>query len=350
MAILDSPIVLFCSERSGSNLITKIFDAHSLICAPGAAHLFKIMSEVADRYHPGTDELRNAVITLFRAKVSSWTIDVHSDNDLGKQLATLQSPGAMAAALYRAEMQAAGKEHNLIKENSAFGYLSMISDQSVTPRILFMVRDPRDMAVSWKTGPVMRGGVVRASRRWRYDQEGYLRNLAQLPDTIRVGFLRYEDLLHSPSLELRRVCSKMNLPFEESMLNFSIVSSSAQANATRSSMWRNLNRGLLTDNAGKYVSKLDADEIAYIEAVTDPYMNAMGYSAITPTDAPFGRFANFLDLEAHMLGREPYEKPAYSSLPQSERDSFEKWSRVTAEMRRRPVILPKDFVTSQNST
>ena len=170
MAILDSPIVLFCSERSGSNLITKIFDAHSLICAPSPAHLFKIMSDVADRYPPGTNELRNALITLFRAKVSSWTIDDYSDTDLDKLLAPLQSPGAMVAALYRAEMQALDKTNILIKENSVFSYLSMIRDQSVKIQILFMVRDPRDMAASWETGPIMRGGVVRAARRWRPDQ------------------------------------------------------------------------------------------------------------------------------------------------------------------------------------
>ena len=134
------------------------------------------------------------------------------------------------------------------------------------------------------------------------------------------------------------------------MLDFSRVSSSAQANASRSSMWKNLNRGILTENAGKYASELDADEVAYIEAVTNPYMNVMGYSAVTPTDVPFGRFANFADLEAHLLGREPYNKPAYTNLAQSERDRFENWSRVTAEMRGRPLISPKYFVISKSTT
>ena len=34
--ILIEPIILLCSERSESNLITKIFDAHPKVCAPGA--------------------------------------------------------------------------------------------------------------------------------------------------------------------------------------------------------------------------------------------------------------------------------------------------------------------------
>ena len=75
-------------------------------------------------------------------------------------------------------------------------------------------------------------------------------------------------------------------------------------------MWRNLNRGriLLTENTGKYASKLDANDVAYIEAITNPYMNAMGYQTVTPTDATFGHFSNFVDLEAYLLEREPYDK------------------------------------------
>ena len=350
MALLESPIVLFCSERSGSNLIAKVFDAHSRVSAPGAAHLFKVMSEVADRYPPGSEDLRAAVVTLFRAKVSSWSIDVRSDTDLMELLKPLKCAGAMAAAFYRAEMQAAGKAHSLIKENSAFSYLAMITGQSVTPRILFMVRDPRDMAVSWVNGPVMRGGVVRAARRWRYDQEGYLRTLAQLPDKTSFSFLRYEDLLAAPEAELRRVCTELILPFEERLLDFSRVSSSAQKDATRSSMWKNLDRGILTGNSGKYANALNADEVAYIEAVTEPHMQAMGFRPITPASAPFRRFDNLAELEAHLEAREPHSKPTYASLPKSERDRFENWSRVTAEMRGRPLVSPRHFLPTRNTS
>ena len=93
-------------------------------------------------------------------------------------------------------------------------------------------------------------------------------------------------------------------------------------------------RGILTKNAGKYKSALDAEEIAHIEAVTNPYMKAMGYSPTPSAGTNFGRFNNFSDLEAHLKLREPFNKPAYADLPQLERDQFESWSRLTAEMRR----------------
>lgn len=174
MAQLDAPIVLFCSERAGSNMIAKIFDAHPQVCAPGDSHLFAVMSECACRYAPGSDDLRGAVLDLFDAKVSQWAIDSWPCEDRAALLSGLTRVGAMAAALYSAEARAAGKPHVMIKENSSFRYLSMLMAQSTRPRILFMTRDPRDMAVSWTNGAAMRGGVLRATDRWCYDQQGSL--------------------------------------------------------------------------------------------------------------------------------------------------------------------------------
>ena len=36
---------LICSERSGSNLITRLINAHSQICAPSTTHLFRVLGE-----------------------------------------------------------------------------------------------------------------------------------------------------------------------------------------------------------------------------------------------------------------------------------------------------------------
>ena len=41
---------LMCSERSGSNLITKILDAHSRVCGPFPTHLLRIMALNLYRY------------------------------------------------------------------------------------------------------------------------------------------------------------------------------------------------------------------------------------------------------------------------------------------------------------
>ena len=340
MARLDAPLILFCSERSGSNMIARIFDAHPQVCAPGASHLFAVMSDCACRYAPGSDALRRAVLALFDAKVSRWTIDSWTGADRTALLSGLTHAGEMAAALYAAEARAAGKPHVMTKENSAFRYLPMLMAQSTRPRILFMTRDPRDMAVSWMHGPVMRGGVLRATDRWCFDQQGYIETLGQLGPDTPVATLRYEDVLSDPEGQLRRVCDALELPFSADMLRFSERSSSARADAGRSSMWSNLDKPILSGNAQKFRRELDDDQIAYIEAATAPLMAAFGYATARPGRPEFGRFDTLDALRAHLALSEPHDKPAYRALPAEERARFENWSRLVARMRARPPRVP----------
>lgn len=340
MPRLETPVILFCSERSGSNMIAKIFDAHPQVCAPGASHLFKVMSECACRYAPGSDNLRQAVLALFDAKVSQWAIDAWPSDERAALLTGLSHAGDMAAALYAAEAKAADKPHVMTKENSSFRYLPMLTAQSTRPRILFMVRDPRDMAVSWTNGRVMRGGVLRAAERWRQDQMGYLETLAQLGSDTPVAFLRYEDVLADPENQLRRVCKALGLPFSEEMLRFSERSSSARSDAQRSSMWSNLDKPLISDNTQKFRRELDDEQIAYIEAVAGPMMAAMGYETARQGQPAFGRFDTLEDLRAHLALSEPHDKPAYQDLPAEERARFEAWSRLYASMKARPPLSP----------
>lgn len=340
MPQLDAPIVLFCSERSGSNMIAKIFDAHPQVCAPGDSHMFAVMSECACRYAHGSDDLRRAVLDLFEAKVGQWAIDARTSGDRAALLSGLMRAGAMAAALYAAEARAAGKPHVLIKENSSFRYLAMLMAQSRSPRILFMTRDPRDMAVSWTNGPVMRGGVLRATDRWCHDQQGSLETIAQLGPETPVATLRYEDVLSDPEGTLRRACHDLDLPFSEDMLRFSERSSSARADAGRSSMWSNLDKPILSNNAQKFRRELDDDQIAYVEAATAPWMAALGYATARPGRPAFGRFDTLDALRAHLAGTEPHDKPAYRALPAGERARFEGWSRLVARMRARPPLPP----------
>lgn len=41
---------LICSERSGSNLITKLLDNHSKYCGPTPPHLLRVFYPVLDKY------------------------------------------------------------------------------------------------------------------------------------------------------------------------------------------------------------------------------------------------------------------------------------------------------------
>ncbi|MCB2110931.1 MAG: sulfotransferase [Defluviimonas sp.] len=342
--MLTQPIILMCSERSGSNLVTRIFDAHPEVCAPGASHLFKVMSECACRYGAGSDELRAAVLDLFEAKVSGWRIDAWPRARRAAVLEPLARAGEMAAALYAAEAAEAGKPHLFLKENSAYRYLHFLQGQSHAPRYLFMVRDPRDMALSWRNGPVMRGGVLRASDRWASDQGGYLDAVAQMPADARVAFLRYEDLIAAPEAEIERVCTALGLAYDPRMAAFHAHSEGAKGDAKRSSMWSNLDKPVLSDNARKFLKELDDDEIAYVEARAGTMLESFGYASVRAGKPPFGGCETLAELRVLLAPREPHDKPAYQALDATERQRFEAWSALYARMTARPSLGPEALI------
>lgn len=340
MTLLNAPIFLLCSERSGSNLIAKIFDAHRNVSAPGPAHLFRVMSECANSFHLGSADLRSGVLDLFDAKVSRWAIDAWLPEKRAALLEKMKSAAEMAAALYTAEATIAGKDHVFTKENSSFKYLPMLLGQSSRPRFLFMTRDPRDMAVSWAKGAVMRGGVLRAAERWLDDQTGYLQAISQLPTNTRIATLRYEDLLIKPERELRRVCLELELNFDSKMLAFSQKSTGARSDAKQTSMWSNLDKPLLSKNSNKFLNELTDDAIAYIEVTCGHLMDVMKYTSVRERKNAFGQFNTLEDLHTSLVKTELYDKPAYQDLPHDERTRFENWSRQYAKMRARKPLNP----------
>lgn len=322
---LVRPVFLVCSERSGSNLIARIFGSHSEYYAPSPAHLFRIFSTFDDELDIDFDLLR-----LFRVKLGVWKIDRRSDEELMAVLAKENTIARKVAALLSAEGMLHQKPRLFLKENSAHAFLPMMEAVAEDPGYVHMIRDPRDMAVSWVSAPTLRGGVVRAARRWLSDAQGAM-NAEQGGRSI--ARLTYEALVQAPEETLRRVCDTLDVSFDVSMLAHVGHSDGVAQDASRTALWKNLSRGIMHDNFNKFQGRLDDDEIAYIEALCGPLMSAFGYEKSRAPDAPeFGSHGSFAALETALVAREPWSKPAYQDLPQEERARLEAWSALRDEL------------------
>jgi len=347
MTVLNSPIILMCSERSGSNLIRVIFDAHPDIAAPGACHLFKVMSECASKYPIGSDTLRVSVWELFDAKVSSWLIDDIPTSKRAHMLAPLDRAADMVATIYAAEAWANRKTSVFIKENSIYQYTQFLHGVTAQARYLFMVRDPRDMALSWLKAPELRGGLMRSVQRWVDDQSGFLRTLTHLPDSTLISFLRFEDLLKNPVMQLQRVCAELHVPFSDMLVDFNNNNASARRDAARSRMWKNLTKPIMSDNLNKFAEILTDDELAFLEAKAGNLMRSFGYVPSRKARPQFGRFKSLSDLASVLAENEPHIKPEYMDLPKEERDRLENWSQLYASMCQHPDLTPSQLHRSR---
>jgi hypothetical protein len=301
-------VFLICSERSGSNLITRMVDNHPQFCGPSPTHLIRLL--VQHRFAYGDwDDLCADAAELLATKIGEWRTQPTARDLAAVEPRTLT---ALLRHVFEGEARACGKERLFIKENHTARLLPFLLSAWPDARFVYLVRDPRDMALSWKRSAVHRGDVVRASREWQQDQAEGIAAIAQFHDTHRLHCLSYEDLVVVPELELLRLCRFLNVRFCPAMLEYHRAPETI-ANAQQTAAWENLARPVMTDNTRKWRGGLDNTEIALVEAVCAQEMAFFGYQRES-TDP-----RTLAELEAELLPFERHDKPGYRDLPAAER-------------------------------
>ena len=270
---------LICSERSGSNLITSLLNGHSAICAPPPSHLFRLFLTNTENYGD-LDRDENWAILL------GDMVDAF-DNQLG-QWTTQPSVDLLAAALpqrgtaeplryiYEIEARDHGKSHVFVKENQTAVFAEQLADNFDGCKFIMMVRDPRDVAASYLMSDGIQGGVATAADTWVRDQTANINLQDRWRDTNRVHLVRYETLITDPMVVLEGVVQFLDLQYESAMLDFH-RDRQIQRNAAGVEAWANLNRPILSGNAGKYVQSLTPDEAEFVELRCFDLMARFGY-------------------------------------------------------------------------
>lgn len=321
---------LMCSERSGSNLITRMMDNHSLYCGPSPVHLLRILLEHSLHYgdlsNPVNWEiLLNDARALFESKTGVWR------SDWPQKFSVQHTVADLVKVLYLNESLANGKTRVFVKENHVYRYLSYIRAHFSSAKLVLLVRDPRDMALSWKRSPVLRGSVIRASTVWHADQNACLKLYSWFRDKNEIFLLKYEELVSESEYHLRRLCAFLDINFEKSMLGFQ-KNFMTVANAGRSMDWGNLNKPIIKDNFKKYRRGLLPEEIEFVEAVCQQEMDLLGY------EREFSRPGSPDELQK-IIGRfERYEKTEYQDLTVQERLIRARRSRAVNQIKARQVI------------
>ena len=273
---------LMCSERSGSNFVTKLLNGHSNICGPSTKHIINPVARNLFRYEPlGEEDNWNALLAdihnLMSVSFTMWKREFSLDDLMG--LAPTGDIQALLRNIFHEEAKANGKQHVFIKENHLYEFLPFLLLNFPEARYIYQSRDPRDMALSWKKNPDHPGGVVSAARRWQQDQQNFLKNYNELEKIGKAYHLRYEDLISEPQRYSAEMLNFLGLPVEDVASEF-YKDELTRKNADLHQAWSNLSRTVISDNKEKYLKELTAEEIGVIEKICYYEMCLLGY---TPT-------------------------------------------------------------------
>ncbi|MCK5874071.1 MAG: sulfotransferase [Alcanivoracaceae bacterium] len=273
-------VFLISSERSGSNLITKMMDSHPRVCGPSPKHILRTFGIESAKLYPydradNWERITAILLRLLQSDFAKWQHDYDA-----AALAALAERGdlrKLLASVFEAEAASQGKDMLFIKEIQIHACIPFINALFPGARFVYLVRDPRDMALSWRENAAHPGGLVAGAIQWRNDQAGALPVFGPLAYDKRAVCVRYEDLIQNPEQQLGRICNLLGISYAPEMLQYH-QSKLTQDNAQTQEAWKNLSQGVMSQNHGKFSEKLSAQEVAVIEAICAPLMPAFGYT------------------------------------------------------------------------
>ena len=251
---MSSPVFLLSSERSGSNLIRVMMDSHPQFAAPHSPHLIKTFLPILPQYGRLSEDqhLRMLAIDMIKVieiQLRGWRFTPGIEEVLDQCHSS--TFGGLLNSLYLIAASHDEKSRCFIKDNGAMPHAFELAGMFPDSKFVYLVRDPRDVALSWKKSPGHPGGVKSAARMWRYEQDLALRFLSALEHTGRIQMVRYEQLLIDPETTLKRLCEFINAPFDSAMLQF-FSGKEAKTSADTAIGWKNLVKPVMTDNFAKY--------------------------------------------------------------------------------------------------
>jgi LPS sulfotransferase NodH len=183
--LIEAPVFVICTLRSGSTLLRVLLDSHSQIRSPHELHL---------RY----------VSVHFDQKWSE-----RSMKELG--LDTRAAEYLLWDRLLHRELTASGKSIIADKTPNNVFVVDRLREAWPDARFIFLLRHPGAIARSRQAykGEGADAGVVR-----------YCEALEAARQTYDGHTVRYEDLTADPERELRRICDFLGVAYEPTMLEY----------------------------------------------------------------------------------------------------------------------------------
>ncbi|MFZ5480232.1 MAG: sulfotransferase family protein [Myxococcota bacterium] len=277
------PIFIIGTERSGSNLVRLLLNSHPNVAVPHPPHIVRYFAPLEPAYGDLSRDdafarLVDDVLALLDAHIYAWEIPV--DRDRIVREARPRDAFGVYVALYDQYAEAKGKPRWGCKSTFMVHEIDRIMARFSGAKLLFLVRDPRDVCVSAKKSVFSHFHPYYTAQLWRDEQRKGIAALDALP-AENILLVRYEELTTDAEAQVRRICDFVGEPFDPRMLKF-FETDEAKKSASLSESWANTAKPVKSDSVGQFHNSLTAQEIALVEHVCRAEMARLGYAPVTP--------------------------------------------------------------------
>lgn len=200
-------------------MLRLMLDSHPDLAIPGESHFIPPLWAARGRYVPG-GAFRAARLASDIMRTPHFRLWGIPEEAVRRRIESLRAPGfaETVEAVFLAYADAHGKVRWGDKTPIYVLALPLLGALFPTARFVHLIRDGRDVALSYLSVPWGPTTIWQSARKWRRDVTSGRRSGRALGD--RYLEIRYEDLVRDPREVLETVCAFTDLRFAEVMLDY----------------------------------------------------------------------------------------------------------------------------------
>lgn len=274
------PIFMIGTQRSGSNLLRLMLNQLPNLAAPHPPHILERLAPLMPVYGDLGDDTAFATLVedvcrLVELNPVPWE-GVKLPRNAVAARCRERSLVAVYGAVHDIMAQAWGKRDWCCKSLANVHHLPAINAYFPDARFIYIYRDGRNVALSFREAIVGEKHFYHIARAWHQEQQLAL----EFADNIlpeRVFRISYEALTTAPETTLRALCAFLQADYTEEMMRFN-ESREAQLTAQAGAMWSNVVKTVGAHRPRRFQEEADASDIRIFEAVAGPSLDRLGYT------------------------------------------------------------------------
>ena len=266
------------TQRSGSNLLRLMLNQLQEVSAPHPPHILERFIPLLPAYGDLSDQenfslLVHDVCSLVAYNPVQWKHINLKENEIIKRCST-HSLAGIVKVIYEMNAENEGAYIWMCKSLGNIHFTDLLEEE-IKPIYIFLYRDGRDVASSFKKAIIGEKHIYHIARQWQQEQDLCVRLYEQLGNK-RVIKVCYENLISQPEKGLIKICEFIGAKYNSACLEY-YKSAEAKNTASSGKMWQNVERKIIATNFNNYKKDLSSDEIMLFEKIAGTTLQTLNY-------------------------------------------------------------------------
>ncbi len=275
------------TQRSGSNLLRVMLNQLNEVAAPHPPHILQQFFPLLNVYGDLSEKenfyrLTDDVCRLVELNPVKWEGCTLNREELIKSC-TDNSLVALFYAIYEKYAHDFNASSWICKSMANVNYLNEIESFGKMPLFIYLYRDGRDVACSFKQAIVGEKHIYHLAQQWKTNQEKCLKLKCRVSNE-QFFAIKYEELIQEPEKVLINLCSFLNVKYDNKIIDYH-QSNESKNTASAGEMWGNVTKPVMRTNFNKFLQQLSKDEIIIFEHIAGEVLIQLGYSLVYAKEA-----------------------------------------------------------------